>query len=74
MTKLQTKINRKTIYYLHPIPNHLQLYNIFFTSDTLSLTYALEDILLVLTASDAISSNLLSGTPASESLAGIPSD
>ena len=53
---------------------YLQFSNICFTSEISSLTYALEAIALVLTASDAISSNKSSGTPASERVAGISSD
>ena len=64
------QIKRMPDYYL---PS-LQLSNICFTSEMSSLTYALEAIALVLTASDAISSNKSSGTPASERVAGIPSD
>ena len=64
------QIKRMPDYYLP----YLQLSNICFTSEMSSLTYALEAIVLVLTASDAISSNKSSGTPASERVAGIPSD
>ena len=64
------QIKRMPDYYLP----YLQLSNICFTSEMSSLTYALEAIALVLTASDAISSNKSSGTPASERVAGIPSD
>ena len=64
------QIKRIPDYYLP----YLQLSNICFTSEMSSLTYALEAIALVLTASDAISSNKSSGTPASERVAGIPSD
>ena len=45
-----------------------------FTSEVSSLTYAFEAIVLVITASDAISSNKSSGTPDSERVAGISSD
>ena len=48
---------------------YLQFNNIRFTSEVSSLTYAFEAIVLVLTASDAISSNKSSGTPASERVA-----
>ena len=64
------QIKRMPDYYLP----YLQLSNICFTSEMSSLTYALEAIALVLTASDAISSNKSSGPPASERVAGIPSD
>ena len=64
------QIKRIPDYYLP----YLQFNNICFTSELSSLTYALEAIALVLTASDAISSNKSSGTPASERVAGIPSD
>ena len=53
---------------------YLQFNNIRFTSEVSSLTYAFEAIVLVLTASDAISSNKSSGTPDSERVAGISSD
>ena len=64
------QIKRIPDYYLP----YLQFNNICFTSELSSLTYAFEAIVLVLTASDAISSNKPSGTPASERVAGIPSD
>ena len=64
------QIKRMPDYYLP----YLQFNNICFTSELSSLTYAFEAIVLVLTASDAISSNKSSGTPASERVAGISSD
>ena len=59
------QIKRMPDYYLP----YLQFNNICFTSELSSLTYAFEAIVLVLTASDAISSNKSSGTPASERVA-----
>ena len=59
------QIKRIPDYYLP----YLQFNNICFTSELSSLTYAFEAIVLVLTASDAISSNKSSGTPASERVA-----
>ncbi len=59
------QIKRIPDYYLP----YLQFNNICFTSELSSLTYAFEAIVLVLTASDAISSDKSSGTPASERVA-----